>query len=89
MLHKRADAAVAPFQNGTVLVSGGFEGLIQFTAKDSTLSSSEYFDGQQWKRGVELPRPMADHCMLIDSMENIFAIGGLHDGFYTNKTFMM
>ena len=69
MRQKRIDAATSITTQG-MLVTGGYN------ADDGTLSTTEYFDGEQWVAGPEMPVKMRDHCQ-VTVEETVIVTGNI------------
>ena len=93
MLTSRYGAASVVLGNGSVLVSGGQEGLPG--SPGLRLATTEIYDGSTWTRGTNLPHAVGEHCMLVLPGEDLLMVGGwlspgLGEGTYgeTSSTFI-
>ena len=68
MREKRSGAATSITTQG-MLVTGGYNG-------DDRLSTTEYFDGEQWVAGPEMPVGMDSHCQ-VTVEETVIVTGNI------------
>ena len=69
MREKRSTAATSITTQG-MLVTGGFND------DDGWLSTTEYFDGEQWVAGPEMPVEMWGHCQ-VTVEETVIVTGNI------------
>ncbi len=78
----RVYAAAAQFQNGKLLVTGGYDGSL------SSLNSAEMLTEEGWESNIpSLPVAIADHCMVTVNSTTVMVIGGTQNNQYSAKTF--
>ena len=68
MREKRSGAATSITTQG-MLVTGGYNG-------DDWLSTTEYFDGEQWVAGPEMPVGIYSHCQ-VTVEETVIVTGNI------------
>ena len=82
MMSAREFAAAVVLDNGTVWITGGYDG-------NSLLQSTEVKTGDgPWTRGVDLPYAVSGHCMVNIPGVGVILIGGWTDNGRTAQTFL-
>jgi hypothetical protein len=75
-------AAAAQFEDGQLLVTGGYNGSY------SPLNSAELLTEEGWERKIpSLPVTIHGHCMVTINSTTVIAIGGWQNGQTSGKTF--
>jgi hypothetical protein len=79
----RIEAAAAQLKDGTLLVTGGYDG------SGSDLNSAEMLTEEGWESNIpSLPVTIYYHCMVTVNSTTVMAIGGEQNGKgYSGKTF--
>jgi hypothetical protein len=77
----RVNAAAAQLQDGTILVTGGYD--------EFDLNSAEVLTELGWNSTIipSLPVTIAEHCLVTVNSTTVMAIGGSQDGRYSGKTY--
>ncbi len=82
MYSLRSSAAAAQFQDGKILVTGGFGG------SGSILNSAEMLTEEGWENNIpSLPVTIAAHCMVTINSTTVMVIGGWQNDLISRKTF--
>ncbi len=78
----RVFAAAAQLKDGSLLVTGGYDG------SGSYLNSAEMLTEEGWESNIpSLPVTIAGHCMVTVNSTTVMVIGGRQNGLISGKTF--
>jgi hypothetical protein len=78
----RVRAAAAQLQDGTLLVTGGYD------VSGSSLNSAELLTEEGWETNIiSLPVTIFGHCMVTVNSTTVMVIGGVQNDQRSGKTF--